>query len=129
MGVAVKMHHFGGSRKVLTLSRAHLLSMIMLNIFSLHHLPYHLLRCDQHAHSEVTQKDLRNFEKTWKIPVLKVKNIPDSSQSDTNDTINTMNIICEQLWQRDLILAGKISNPAGLQSPDTVKHYTSDEYI
>ena len=88
-----------------------------------------MFRCDQHAHSDVTQKDIRNFERTWKMPVLKMKNIPDSNQAETNDTINTMNIICEQLWKRDLILAGKISKPPSVQPPETVKHYTDDEYI
>ncbi|XP_052213020.1 ciliogenesis and planar polarity effector 2-like isoform X2 [Dreissena polymorpha] len=86
-------------------------------------------KCDQHAHSEVTQRDIRDFEKTWKIPIVKVKNVPDSTQADINDTVLTLNTICEHLWQRDLILAGKIPKPQRVQEPDTVKRITSDEYV
>ncbi|WAR14808.1 CPLN2-like protein, partial [Mya arenaria] len=45
------------------------------------------------ATNEVTQRDIRDFEKAWQIPVLKVKNIPDINQSDINDTIHTLNSI------------------------------------
>ncbi|XP_052819461.1 ciliogenesis and planar polarity effector 2-like [Mya arenaria] len=87
-------------------------------------------KCDQHAHSEVTQRDIRDFEKAWQIPVLKVKNIPDINQSDINDTIHTLNSICEHLWQRDLILAGKIPKPSTTQEPEKViRTFASDEYI
>ncbi|XP_053379514.1 ciliogenesis and planar polarity effector 2-like isoform X2 [Mercenaria mercenaria] len=87
-------------------------------------------KCDQHAHAEVTQRDIRDFEKTWNIPVLRMKNTVDSSQSDTSDIVHAMNTICEHLWQRDLILAGKISKPVQVQETDTVKKtFTSDEYV
>ncbi|KAL4221516.1 rheb-like protein [Mactra antiquata] len=86
-------------------------------------------KCDQHALGEVTRKDIRDFEKTWKIPILKVKNILDNNQSDTNDTVYTMNALCEHLWQRDLILAGKLNKPILLPDSETTKTITSEEFI
>ena len=89
-------------------------------------------RCDQHAHSEVTQRDIREFEKTWKIPVLKVKNVLDSTQADVNDTITIMNTLCEYLWQRDLILAGKLINETsntGVKSQRQLTNETSNTVV
>lgn len=87
-------------------------------------------KCDQHAHAEVTQRDIREFEKTWNIPVLKIKNTVDSSQTDNNDIVHTMNTICEHLWQRDLILAGKLTQSVPVQQTgSTTKTFSSDEYI
>lgn len=85
-------------------------------------------KCDQHALSEVPQKEIRDFEKTWKIPVLKIRNIPDTTQNEARDTIYILNCICEQLWQRDLILAGKLPSPvtASDKSSNSTGHYEQD---
>ncbi|KAK3578024.1 hypothetical protein CHS0354_027239 [Potamilus streckersoni] len=66
-------------------------------------------KCDQHAHCEVTQRDIRDFENNWKIPILKIQNIQESSQPDFSELSRLLNIICEYLWYRDLILAGKVT--------------------
>ncbi|KAJ8320474.1 hypothetical protein KUTeg_002061 [Tegillarca granosa] len=67
-----------------------------------------LLRFDQYAHSEITQRDIRDFEQNWKIPILKIRNIPESeARSDFNDVAQVLNILCEHLWHRDILLAGK----------------------
>ncbi|XP_033763665.1 ciliogenesis and planar polarity effector 2-like isoform X1 [Pecten maximus] len=63
---------------------------------------------DQFAHSEITQRDIRDFEHNWKIPILKTRNIPDAeNQNSFNDIAQNLNIICEHLWQRDLNIGGK----------------------
>lgn len=63
---------------------------------------------DQFAHSEITQRDIRDFEHNWKIPILKTRNIPETeNQSSFNDIAQNLNIICEHLWQRDLKMGGK----------------------
>lgn len=59
-----------------------------------------------------------------------MKNTVDSTQQDSTDIVLAMNTICEHLWQRDLILAGKIPKPVLEQKADTVKKtFTSDEYV
>lgn len=67
---------------------------------------------DQYAHSEITQRDIRDFEQNWKIPILKIRNIPESeARSDFNDVAQVLNILCEHLWHRDILLAGKTDTP------------------
>lgn len=70
-------------------------------------------RYDQHAASEVVQRDIRDFEQRWKIPVVKMKTAPCEDQlsktlqkGDFNEVALSLNIICNQLWQRDQTLAG-----------------------
>lgn len=59
-----------------------------------------------------------------------MKNTVDINQSDCSDIIQTMNVICEHLWRRDLILAGKMPKPMPVQETETVKKtILSDEYI
>ncbi|XP_071110388.1 ciliogenesis and planar polarity effector 2-like [Haliotis cracherodii] len=69
---------------------------------------------DQHAHSEITQRDIRDFESTWKIPILKIKNVPEyhhtDSRNDLSDVLPILNSICEHLWYRDVLLAGRSQN-------------------
>ncbi|XP_078338140.1 ciliogenesis and planar polarity effector 2-like [Crassostrea virginica] len=63
---------------------------------------------DQHAHSEVTQRDIRDFEHTWKIPILKIRNVPDTeTKNDLNEISQILATISEHLWQRDIMLAGR----------------------
>lgn len=87
-------------------------------------------KCDQHAHSEVTQRDIHRFESSWTVPVLKIKNVLDANQSDVNDTVYLMNRICEHLWYRDLILAGKVSQPSiEREFPPVVQMSEEEEYV
>lgn len=63
---------------------------------------------DQHAHTEITQRDIRDFEQNWKIPILKIRNIPDNDgKTDFNDVAQILNIVCEHLWYRDVLLSSK----------------------
>ncbi|XP_074653835.1 ciliogenesis and planar polarity effector 2-like isoform X2 [Tubulanus polymorphus] len=64
---------------------------------------------DQHAHSEVSLRELKQFEDTWKLPVLRVKNVPvfhpSETRSELGEVAPILNLLCEYLWERDLILA------------------------
>ncbi|XP_064599239.1 ciliogenesis and planar polarity effector 2-like [Liolophura sinensis] len=75
---------------------------------------------DLHAHSEITQREIRDFEHQWNIPILRIRNVPDYQQNKTKTDLNEvaplLNTICEYLWQRDLILAGKYNE--GALKPD-----------
>lgn len=70
--------------------------------------PWQDNRFDQHAYSEITQRDIRDFEHTWKIPILKIRNVPDTeTKNDINEISQTLTTICEHLWHRDIVLAGR----------------------
>ncbi|XP_052718129.1 ciliogenesis and planar polarity effector 2-like [Crassostrea angulata] len=63
---------------------------------------------DQHAYSEITQRDIRDFEHTWKVPILKIRNVPDTeTKNDINEISQILTTICEHLWHRDIVLAGR----------------------
>ncbi|CAL1543248.1 unnamed protein product [Lymnaea stagnalis] len=59
---------------------------------------------DQYAHSEVSQRELREFESRWQMPVLKMCNIA-SQETGVGlcDIIPVLNCICEHLWHRDVL--------------------------
>ena len=77
----------------------------------------------------MTQREIREFEKTWKIPVLKIKSVLDSSQADVNSTISILNALCEHLWQRDLILAGKLPKGTTITGLKNQRQFYEDEYV
>ncbi|XP_059162092.1 ciliogenesis and planar polarity effector 2-like [Physella acuta] len=59
---------------------------------------------DQYAHSEVSQRELREFESRWQMPVLKISNNPSQeSTSGLTDIIPVLNCVCERLWYRDVL--------------------------
>ncbi|ESO85193.1 hypothetical protein LOTGIDRAFT_130892 [Lottia gigantea] len=64
---------------------------------------------DLHAESEVTQRNIKDFESTWHIPVLRIKNVLNYNQSDPQSDLYELTpiltTICEQLWHRDIISA------------------------
>ncbi|XP_041378274.1 ciliogenesis and planar polarity effector 2-like [Gigantopelta aegis] len=78
---------------------------------------------DQHAHSEITQRDIRDFENNWKIPILKIRNVsdyhPTGSRNELSEIIPLMNIICEHLWHRDVKTATRTSSDSQIRSTDT----------
>ncbi|CAG0891121.1 unnamed protein product [Darwinula stevensoni] len=47
---------------------------------------------------EVTQRDIKDFEGKWKVPVFPVRNIPSAWSSDLDIIAHPLNILCEQLW-------------------------------
>ncbi|XP_005102378.1 ciliogenesis and planar polarity effector 2 isoform X1 [Aplysia californica] len=58
---------------------------------------------DQFSHSEVSQRELRDFELRWNIPIVKICNTPTAtSGTGLSDIITVMNNICELLWERDV---------------------------
>ncbi|XP_064643123.1 ciliogenesis and planar polarity effector 2-like isoform X2 [Lineus longissimus] len=69
---------------------------------------------DLHAQSEITLRDIREFESLYHLPILRIKNIPlyhpSESRSEISEVAPILNMICECLWQRDLMLAGKLTN-------------------
>ncbi|KAK3784084.1 hypothetical protein RRG08_025274 [Elysia crispata] len=61
---------------------------------------------DQYAHSEVSQRELRDFEARWEIPILKVCNFTSHDPEEGIMTIiPVLNCICDHLWQRDVMRA------------------------
>ncbi|BFZ03419.1 hypothetical protein BsWGS_06458 [Bradybaena similaris] len=59
---------------------------------------------DQYAHSEVSQRELRNFENRWQTTVQKISNV--STCDDSNGMaaiIPILNCICNNLLQRDVL--------------------------
>ncbi|CAG5121860.1 unnamed protein product [Candidula unifasciata] len=59
---------------------------------------------DQFAHSEVSQRDLRNFEKRWQTTVLKISNVPTCDDSNgLGAIISLLNCICNNLLKRDVL--------------------------
>lgn len=61
---------------------------------------------DQYAHSEVSQRELRDFEARWDIPILKVCNFPSHDPGENMlSIIPVLNCICEHLWQNDVMRA------------------------
>lgn len=67
----------------------------------------YMVRYDLHAHIEVTQRNIQDFENNWHIPVLKIRNLHTSHQWDIsgsgiNEVACILNTICEYLWFRDI---------------------------
>ncbi len=73
------------------------------------------LRLDQHAHNEITQRDLHEFEHQWKLPIMTLKNTPNNLdldlKADLHETAPILNYICDQLWLRDQIMSGRVQAP------------------
>lgn len=67
---------------------------------------------DLHAYSEVTQRDIRDLESNWKVPVLRIRNVHNPHQAETssgvlNDIAPVLNTLCEHLWHRDIVMSGR----------------------
>lgn len=69
-------------------------------------------KLDQLAMSEVTQKDMAEFERNYKIPVMRIRNVKDSDHrgtaSDLSETAFLLNRLCDCLWMRDQQMAGLV---------------------
>jgi GTPase SAR1 family protein len=66
--------------------------------------------------SEVTQREIEEFEETWKLPILGIQNTNEvhsfagnDFRGDMKDVAPLMNYICDELWKRDQILSGNTS--------------------
>ena len=80
-----------------------------------------MFRLDQHSQNEISQRELREFEHQWKLPIMSVKNTPDNLdldlKSDLQEVAPVLNYICDQLWLRDQILSGRIKAPDYTDQP------------
>nr|XP_006820455.1 PREDICTED: REM2- and Rab-like small GTPase 1-like isoform X3 [Saccoglossus kowalevskii] len=73
---------------------------------------------DQYAHSEITSRELQDFEHQHKVPILKVKNINKARLNDSekspdgrvelDDVAPFLNCLAERLWYRDQIAVGLV---------------------
>ena len=73
-----------------------------------------VFRIDQHIHSEITKRDINAFEYQWKLPIMSVKNVNrhvNSEESGISEVAPILNYVCDQLWLRDQIMAGKVPPP------------------
>lgn len=69
-------------------------------------------KLDLQGQNEVTQQDVFDFEANWSLKVLSVRNIFSAysrpGRDDIGDVAPVLNHLCEHLWRRDQVLAGKI---------------------
>ena len=71
---------------------------------------------DQYSHSEITSRELQDFQEQWQVPILKVKNISKPQENDLlysvdnfaeiNDVAPLLNGLVESLWTRGKIPTG-----------------------
>lgn len=74
-------------------------------------------KLDMCSQNEVTQRNISDFESHWKLPVIGIRNEGASrnatdSATDAARVSLILNYICDQLWLRDQILAGKVPQSA-----------------
>ncbi|KAG8429920.1 hypothetical protein GDO86_018812 [Hymenochirus boettgeri] len=72
-------------------------------------------KLDQYMHTDVTEDDLRDFQRTWHLPVMRVRSVngprvPNGSALDGRSGLMecapVLNGLAEILWQRDQVIAG-----------------------
>ena len=73
--------------------------------------------------SEVTQREVEEFEQVWKLPILGIQNTPEHQhalpggagdyRTELKDIAPLMNYMCDELWKRDQILAGSANVGSG----------------
>ncbi|XP_043917766.1 ciliogenesis and planar polarity effector 2 [Protopterus annectens] len=70
---------------------------------------------DQYMHTDVTERDLREFQQTWHLPVFRIKSVNGARLSDGKtldgrvglaDIMYLLNGLAEQLWYQDQVTAG-----------------------
>ncbi|KAJ8021463.1 REM2- and Rab-like small GTPase 1 [Holothuria leucospilota] len=81
---------------------------------------------DQSFRSEITSKELKDFQKQWKIPLLSVTNVhkteTDSGHivtetcNDLNDVAPSLNRLCEYLLAYDMIKQGLLEDYPWVQT-------------
>ncbi|KAM4703208.1 ciliogenesis and planar polarity effector 2-like [Rhinophrynus dorsalis] len=72
-------------------------------------------KLDQYMHTDVTEKDLRDFQHTWHLPVMRVRSVNGPRLSDGRgldgragliEVAPVLNGLAELLWHRDQVIAG-----------------------
>ncbi|XP_007905417.1 ciliogenesis and planar polarity effector 2 [Callorhinchus milii] len=75
---------------------------------------------DQYMHTDVTERDLREFQQTWHLPIFRMKNVngPWLSDGKTVDgkaglleVAHILNGLAEHLWYQDQVTAGLVPPP------------------
>jgi len=78
-------------------------------------------RLEQLAESEVSQRDVREFEQRWQVPVTSLRPSTHSQgahsrtqqKAELHEVALVLNVLCEQLWVRDHALGGYPAVAAG----------------
>ncbi|KAM8930470.1 ciliogenesis and planar polarity effector 2 [Pelodytes ibericus] len=72
-------------------------------------------KLDQYMHADVTEQELREFQRTWHLPVMRVRSVNGPRLSDGHtldgrvglaDAAPILNGLAELLWHRDQVAAG-----------------------
>lgn len=50
---------------------------------------------------EVMSSEICEFERKWRVPVLKIDNLYVSERNEVHQLAPHLNTICERLWMRD----------------------------
>ncbi|NP_001085897.1 ciliogenesis and planar polarity effector 2 [Xenopus laevis] len=74
-------------------------------------------KLDQYMHTDVTEDDLRDFQRTWQLPVMRVRSVNGPRMTDGRDLDGraglaecapVLNGLAEILWHRDQVIAGLV---------------------
>ncbi|XP_066462421.1 ciliogenesis and planar polarity effector 2 isoform X1 [Eleutherodactylus coqui] len=69
-------------------------------------------KLDQFMHTDVTEQDIRDFQQTWQLPVMRVRSVSGPRLSDGRaelaDAASLLNGLAEVLWHRDQIAASLV---------------------
>ncbi|XP_071506371.1 ciliogenesis and planar polarity effector 2-like [Diadema antillarum] len=94
---------------------------------------------DQYNRSEITSRELHDFQEQWKVPVLRLKNVVKPTESnallsgDSNAEIDdiapVMNTLVEYLWVHEQVLAGNIRYGSVSQSRHPLPGVSRDSAI
>ncbi|XP_075462070.1 ciliogenesis and planar polarity effector 2 [Ascaphus truei] len=72
-------------------------------------------KLDQYMHADVTEQDLLEFQRTWRLPVMRVRNVNGPRLVDGRsldgraaiaESAPVLNGLAEHLWHRDCVAAG-----------------------
>ncbi|XP_073426343.1 ciliogenesis and planar polarity effector 2 [Dendrobates tinctorius] len=69
-------------------------------------------KLDQFMHTDVTEQDIRDFQQTWQLPVMRVRSIRGPRAGDgwaeLADAAPVLDGLAEVLWCRDQVTAGLV---------------------
>lgn len=58
-------------------------------------------------HCDVTERDMRNFQETWSLPVLRMGG---EVSDGLGDVASLLNCLAENLWHQDCVAAGSVDH-------------------
>ncbi|XP_069598164.1 ciliogenesis and planar polarity effector 2 [Ranitomeya imitator] len=69
-------------------------------------------KLDQFMHTDVTEQDIRDFQQTWQLPVMRVRSVRGARAGDgwaeLADAAPVLDGLAEVLWRRDQMTAGLV---------------------